>query len=984
MPNHDDHSDDFFPYAGREEIFEDVHNYRHRVLHPVLLGDILPRPSTCVSQPEKMPRYRIQLKIGFGAFSVVWLAFDLERKRFVSIKICQGSDDMQPTTEAAVLQHVKDNPTPGSENIIRLHDAFVIRGPNGYHNCLVTEVVVSLAELGADGRRYDDLLYSPSSVIGQLVRGFVYLHGQGIAHGDPTPSNIGIAIPQINHFTEEELLDELACELELHAIIPVKPSFPVDTVPRYLVGCTSLLDFLLRKKSFASNSSFKVKIFDFGRWSHPPHVSASLGCHLRAIKGSDWLPMEQRSQTYGLWHVSSSDFKHVANYSLSQATRLRSHFALTIANLPPELLHRISELLNATHPRSLVAFAQTSKRLYVIASRLLFRTMKITLTEGERLAKDVHSWETVLLRDKGLQHVRRLILRGIDYECEPHHNPYFSLKECERVDYDTDLESCWDLYLYDLYLYDWGGEEEFDIKENDWELLARLMKRLTGLPDLFFACPGPFPPLLLQVLHKVSSRCRLHHYTFRLSASHEASLQADERALITSPCLFTVGDLTADAADASINVASLSLARRNAPSIRRVFLYWRGPKGYEHGSRNDEDKSNRPDTPALESLQIFKHYLYHLNVDECPDSAVPSGVIDREVLHDYSALRVLKINTPIMDRTLPSPANFPCLVTLSVVCPRAPVSLAWSTHFMAFVRDLPRITTLRVLGWDRSTSFRPGLNKRLQKLHLKTRANRGGPPLLEDHVFQLAEMCPALEDLAIEINRSRGDAAEVESYRALGRLPRLQRLKLGLDATPPGIIPDDIIQIPSHVEPWFEDGWDSESPRNGLIPHRNGHVRDALVNSAIDSTLALSIVGVINSAKEENKKSDLKPRTEILPLERVEMEANNGGSFAQMTRMSGPAAKGLQSSLVLLKRRWIIERDVRDDSRNILHVREVDKDDRIKAQAQSLEPGVGKTGDDYVREVWRRVWPTADTAERLGDWWKQWESWPLDLRSVDH
>lgn len=69
--------------GGGEESFEDIRKYEHRKyehhgLHPVLLGDILPKPSTCVSQPNKKPRYRIHIKIGFGAFSVVWLAFDLE------------------------------------------------------------------------------------------------------------------------------------------------------------------------------------------------------------------------------------------------------------------------------------------------------------------------------------------------------------------------------------------------------------------------------------------------------------------------------------------------------------------------------------------------------------------------------------------------------------------------------------------------------------------------------------------------------------------------------------------------------------------------------------------------------------------------------------------------------------------------------------------------------------------------------------------
>ena len=200
--------DDFFPFAGREEAFEDIRKYGRHGLHPVLLGDILPKPSTCVSQPNKPPRYRIHLKIGFGAFSIVWLAFDLQTKsdthhwffnirtkitdmgirprRFVSVKICQGSESPKPDTEATLLQHIKDNPKPGSENTIDLYDSFVVRGPNGYHGCLVTEVVIPLGTLGADGSRLESL-YNPRSVIEQVARGFAYLHTQGIAHGGKQP-----------------------------------------------------------------------------------------------------------------------------------------------------------------------------------------------------------------------------------------------------------------------------------------------------------------------------------------------------------------------------------------------------------------------------------------------------------------------------------------------------------------------------------------------------------------------------------------------------------------------------------------------------------------------------------------------------------------------------------------------------------------------------------------------------------------------------
>lgn len=544
--------------------------------------------------------------------------------------------------------------------------------------------------------------------------------------------------------------------------------------------------------------------------------------------------------------------------------RLQSQSALSISSLPSEVLHRVAEILDATHPRSLVAFAQTSKRLYAVASRFLFSTLKFTpLTDGKLLAKDVETWERILFRDGALQYVRRLILHwdGLYDGTGPLHSPYLSLKQCERSDSDTNLETCWDLYDEG-----WCGGNQSGIKEHEWAPLARLLKKLTGLADFIFADPGPFPSSFLQILHDQASRCRLHHYTFSLSTSDEASLRADERLLITSPCLFTIGDLSAIISYSYVHVESMLLARRNAPSLRRVFSFCHGPKRLTDYGCDADDVYNLPSIPALEYLQISSFFDMYWQRWRRPFSeSLTPKIIDWNVLNGCNALRVLKLNTPMRDQTLPAPSNFPSLVTLSVVCPRNSPTPAWSDSFLALLRGLPNLKALRVFGWPRSTSFTPGLNTGLQKLHLDTWHTPGGPPLLQDHVLQLPVMCPALEELTIEIKRSRGDAAEVARYRALGRLPRLRRLKLSLDAVPPAIIPDDIVEVPSrgqgpwkpyypwpghtNVEPWFEDGWDSEEVSWGLAPHRNGHVRDVLVNSAIDSALALSIFGVINAAK---------------------------------------------------------------------------------------------------------------------------------------
>lgn len=70
-----------FNYQGLDDDqYEDLWSYKRHGLHPVVLGDVLPKRDTCIDEPTKEPRYRIHLKIGFGAFSTVWLGFDLEQR----------------------------------------------------------------------------------------------------------------------------------------------------------------------------------------------------------------------------------------------------------------------------------------------------------------------------------------------------------------------------------------------------------------------------------------------------------------------------------------------------------------------------------------------------------------------------------------------------------------------------------------------------------------------------------------------------------------------------------------------------------------------------------------------------------------------------------------------------------------------------------------------------------------------------------------
>ncbi|EEY22752.1 conserved hypothetical protein [Verticillium alfalfae VaMs.102] len=167
-----------FVYTGDELRCEALTKYSRYGLHPIRLGDILPKLATCVSDPAKKPRYRVMLKLGFGAFATVWLARDLVEERYVAVKVCLGSDTPHVSRETEILSDLRKIllEKDGDQGVIQLFDVFTIQGPNGCHECLVTEVISPLSD--PDVRRQ-----CSSGAIRQIVQGIAFLHEHGIAHG---------------------------------------------------------------------------------------------------------------------------------------------------------------------------------------------------------------------------------------------------------------------------------------------------------------------------------------------------------------------------------------------------------------------------------------------------------------------------------------------------------------------------------------------------------------------------------------------------------------------------------------------------------------------------------------------------------------------------------------------------------------------------------------------------------------------------------
>lgn len=129
----------------------------------------------------------------------------------------------------------------------------------------------------------------------------------------------------------------------------------------------------------------------------------------------------------------------------------------------------------------------------------------------------------------------------------------------------------------------------------------------------------------------------------------------------------------------------------------------------------------------------------------------------------------------------------------------------------------------------------------------------------------LSSSFPRLTDLSIPLKRTRGDRAEVALYRHIGsNLPRLCRLSLQLDCSPPHFIATDESEHDTPLaEPYATGpGWpavaaslnqdrDQYAHESCCVNHhRNGHIYDVLINSALDERLAKKIFEVVGGNVE--------------------------------------------------------------------------------------------------------------------------------------
>ncbi|KAF8488912.1 kinase-like domain-containing protein [Gautieria morchelliformis] len=171
-----------------------------------------------------------------------------------------------------------DGGSDGQEFLVEYLDDFKVEGPNGTHQCIVTEVLgpsigADIEEIYGPEERYP--IEIAKNVVAQIMRGVAYLHSCGVVHGDLHVGNILFRISGIEQMSRQDLqkyLGEPRKRLLSRRDGKLVTSSPHE--PKYVVSAPqrqALLELCLN-----SSDAVRVKICDFGEaflWDGKPVIT---------------------------------------------------------------------------------------------------------------------------------------------------------------------------------------------------------------------------------------------------------------------------------------------------------------------------------------------------------------------------------------------------------------------------------------------------------------------------------------------------------------------------------------------------------------------------------------------------------------------------------------------------------------------------------------------------------------------------------------
>ncbi|KAH0363963.1 hypothetical protein KCU65_g7028, partial [Aureobasidium melanogenum] len=514
--------------------------------------------------------------------------------------------------------------------------------------------------------------------------------------------------------------------------------------------------------------------------------------------------------------------------------------------LPPDLLDAISSYLDFD---SLLNFSLTNKQCNSAARRHVFHIITIKFSSAEELEVSVSKWHNILAHSTSFLYVQRVqVLPSKLWD------PSYSLPDCG----DHPIET------WEYCNCDWDNTQ-FLADEAEWANLGHFLRKCPALQDLVWGCVELVPSSILDYINqKAFPKVRLHIENFRLNGIYKPpevtiGLNPQELKVATSPCLHSLKMRYTNLDESGFvnynEQAVIDMVAGAAPNLRRIHMFWqRGGSSPWHllafykpkqPWRRDIHFPGSPtsSTGSLETLEI---------VSEDPSrSLMRWGEVT-----DFSKLRSLTVHSPIdveALRWLTTRCRLSSLDNLALNVDYSDRDLPdedTSNAMDDLLRSLRPLKSLKLVGLIEPRSISLAIEHHgrylrrlllystelLSEHHMQQgRADLATVPFLHE----LKENCPHLEELALRMIRSKGDVNEVATYRAIGEISSLRKIHLSVLCSEP-------LTWNTTVYEQFEAAYDDSADLDHQMEAR---LDDALINLAMDETLARSIFQVMSKAK---------------------------------------------------------------------------------------------------------------------------------------
>lgn len=613
-----------------------------------------------------------------------------------------------------------------------------------------------------------------------------------------------------------------------------------------------------------------------------------------------------------------------------------------------------------------------NKLLRAASIGALFRTINFEIFARVYLHRDVELWTERLLHLSCLSQVQRIIVSGS-----------MPLEEEDKIteNYHPMPKPYWWTPWLHVIRPDHRSTQSTIDEDNAWHPLAALIRKLPSLTRLDFNCINQLPPCLLEAAS--AQGCHLHIGYFGLRSFRTPESGQHEFSIITSPQLRSMKieiPHQGTYIDAVFRVISTL-----AHNLRDIEVFNPPPPPATPWGPPPVD--NVPWTGFPQDTATSKRAKLR-RLDTCsgsPTMQTWNSVVDLGALEQLNT-SLLEPSHNVNNGLLWLSTNKPffCLKDLSFSVRNHNSELAQDCRELVcdFIRSLPALRSLSLdlepVSPTIMTTILRCHGHTLRTLIIPNRRQHSSEFISFDAnlIEQISKSCPLLEEMSIWIVRSKGDAKEAAIYRALGSIARLQKIDLVLDCAVFDMLDergairtdptfnafDEAVSIPER-EPDIRLRPVLEIYRRSPL---NGHIRDMLLNIALDHDLACAIFESISDGRShQGDKALALQQLQLVPY---------GGGYLGTRRYVSSEDDGLDDVCRHLGRSWMVKRDIRDglNGRLIAECGPVNRyiwgpryNSRRRNDPDSMPA--------YVEPVFRKLWP-----ERKGKRWQDdWHSFPL-------